>query len=141
MPREIDPHMCLILACSKLKVPDATSPALDMYRGSIFKKGRAIGEVAGLPMFILSAKYGFLKPDTVIDNYDQKFKKPYNGVMPDRPWHGFYLGGQLYFKNMPKAFKPLVPSMQMGYMLKALKHLEDNPHEVAKMIEEHKGWN
>lgn len=132
-------NMVVILACSKKKVPDALARADSLYLGSIFTKGKNIAEQAGLPIWILSAKYGFLGPDTVVENYDQKFKKPYAGHWPPAPWHGFYLGGQLYFKNAPASFTPLVPSMQMGYMLRALKELENDPDEMQRMIREHAG--
>lgn len=132
-------HMVVILACSKKKVDLPRCRAGDLYLGQIYQKGKDIAERAGLPTWILSAKYGFLHPDTVVDNYDEKFKKPYKGNMPPAPWHGFYLGGQLYFKNMPASFTPLVPSMQMGYMLRALTELQNDPDEVQRMIQEHKG--
>lgn len=132
-------NMILILACSKKKVDLPQCRAGDLYLGSIYTKGKAIAEQAGLQTWILSAKYGFLHPDTIVDNYDQKFTKPYNGIMPPAPYHGFYLGGQLYFKNMPRSFQPLVPSMQMGYMLQALTKLQHDPSEVQRMIAAHKG--
>ena len=131
--------MWLILACSKKK---RTAPALlakDLYLGSIFLKGKAIAEAAGMNYCILSAKYGLLMPDDFIENYDQKFKKAYTGKWPLPPAHGFFLGGQLYFKNAPASFTPLVPPSQMGYMLRALKELENDPAEVQRMIRGHAG--
>lgn len=132
-------NMVVILACSKKKVPFDYARAGELYTGSIFTKGKNIAEQAGLPIWILSAKYGMLAAGTVVDNYDQKFKKPYDGAWPPAPWHGFYLGGQLYFKNAPASFTPLVPSMQMGYMLRALKELENDPDEMQRMIRGHAG--
>lgn len=132
-------NMVLVLACSKLKVEAPRIRAGDLYRGQIFLKGKSIAEQAGLPFWILSAKYGFISPDQVIDNYDEKFKKPFRGPFPPAPWHGFYLGGSLYFKHMPQSFRPLVPSQQMGYMLQALTRLQGDPDEVQRMIREHPG--
>jgi len=132
-------NMVLVLACSKKKVEDPSCKAGDLYLGSIYTKGKDIADRLGLPIWILSAKYGFLHPDTVVDNYDQKFKKAFTGPFPPAPWHGFYLGGQLYFKNMPKVFKPLVPPNQMGYMLRDLTALQNDLDVVRKMIDEHPG--
>lgn len=133
------PNMVLVLACSKSKTEAPRSRAGDLYRGQIFLKGKSIAEAAGLPFWILSAKYGFIHPEQEIDNYNEKFKKPFRGPFPPAPWHGFYLGGALYFKNMPKAFKPLVPSQQMGYMLQGLTQLQRDPQAVKQMILEHPG--
>ena len=132
-------NMVLILACSKLKADVPRCKAGDLYRGQIFLKGKAIANAAGLPFWILSAKYGFITPEQEIDNYDEKFKKPFRGPFPPAPWHGFYLGGQLYFRNIPESFLPLVPSQQMGYMLRALTDLQGNPERVRQMICEHPG--
>lgn len=132
-------NMVLVLACSKLKVEAPRCKAGDLYLGSIYRKGKDIAERAGLPFWILSAKYGFISPDQEVDNYDQKFKKPFRGPFPPAPWHGFYLGGQLYFKHMPRSFQPLVPSMQMGYMLQALTKLQGEPDTVKAMIAQHGG--
>ena len=132
-------NMVLVLACSKAKLQNPRMKAGEMYQGTIYRKGKAIAEQAGLPIWILSAKYGFLHPDTVIDLYDEKFKRPYKGPFPPAPWHGFYLGGQLYFKHMPRSFTPLVPPAQIGYMLQALTALQQQPEAMRAMIEQHKG--
>lgn len=135
----IPANMVLVLACSKNKVNLPSGRAGDFYTGTIHKKGKAIAQAVGLPIWILSAKYGFIHPDTIIEQYDEKFKKPYAGPFPPAPWHGFYLGGSLYFKNMPQSFQPLVKPQQIGYMLSELTVLEKNPARVWEMIRAHKG--
>lgn len=110
----------IILACSARKLA-SPAKAVDIYQGAIFKFGRQYAERNGYEIVILSALHGFLKPDTVIEPYNVKMKKPYVG-----PWpvgEGFYVGGQLYFANAPKRFQPLVPPAKMGFMLSALKKL------------------
>lgn len=133
----IPPHMVMILACSKQKRPVEESAAGDLYTGTIFKKGRTIAERHNIPFYILSARYGFLKPTTVIATYDTKFAKTFPGPFPPEPWHGFVLGGNLYFKNAPERFERLVPSLAIGHMLGALKALEDDAGAVDALIAAH----
>lgn len=135
----VPPNMILVLACSKEKLDIPRAAAGELYRGTIYRKGKDIAEKVGLPFWILSAKYGFIRPDQIVDNYDQKFKKPYDGPFPPAPWHGFYLGGQLYFKHMPQSFQPLVTPAQIGYMLQELTILQRSPHLVQDMIAKHPG--
>ena len=134
---DIPKHMVIILACSKDKAPDAFCKAGDLYRGSIYTKGKDIATKLGIPFFILSAKYGFLNPGTVIENYNVKFKKAFPGPFPPEPWHGFYLGGALYFQNAPKRFEPLVPPSAMGFMLQNLKRLQDSPERAIALAQDH----
>lgn len=50
-----------------------TKPALaaDLYQSDWFVKARAYVEAVGGPWFILSAKYGLVRPDEIIAPYDQ----------------------------------------------------------------------
>lgn len=110
-----------------------------MYNGTIHKKGKAIALAHGIPYVILSAKYGFIKPTTVIEYYDQKFEKPFKGWAPVvAPWHGFVCGGQgLYFKHAPKRFESLTPKLPLGEMQRYLKILETSPDIVQNLIVSH----
>lgn len=131
----------LILACSGKKAKVERCPAGDLYKGEIFLKAQTIATRHGMPYWILSAKYGVITPDQVIDNYDQKLTKPYAGPFPPSPYFGFYVGGQSYFKHFPKSFQPLVGIAPIGKMLQELKYLVDNPDEAQKRINGHPLYN
>lgn len=101
----------LILACSHLKAGKACQ-AKHMYKGRMFKAGYAYARRQRWGVAILSAKYGIIRPDTVIEPYDEKLKSMYDGDWPNR-W-GYYLGSPLYFGNAPSRFQPLVPAASPG---------------------------
>jgi hypothetical protein len=70
----------VIVGCGKKKIwdryPDAgPTPAKDAYVGPYFKLNRRYAEHLGYDWLVLSAKYGFIRPDFVIpDNYNVTFK-------------------------------------------------------------------
>lgn len=49
------------------------TPAQDAYTSTLFKLHRKFAESQGA-WWVLSAKYGWLWPDTPIEDYDQKFR-------------------------------------------------------------------
>lgn len=104
----------LILACSGSKL-DHEAPAIHIYQGTLFKRGKAYAEKHQLPVLILSAKYGFIQPSLVLPPYNQRFTDTYRGAWPDG--HGYYLGGQDYFGAAPDRFQPLIPSDKIGKMV------------------------
>jgi hypothetical protein len=63
-----------LVSCVKRKL-DCRAPAKDMYTSDWFKKARTYVESSGCPWFILSAKYGLLRPDELIDPYEQTLRK------------------------------------------------------------------
>lgn len=66
-----DPPLSLIIiGCVKCK-QDRPAPAAEMYTSDLWKKRRAYAEAAGVPWLIVSAKYGILRPDEVIEPYDK----------------------------------------------------------------------
>ena len=65
----------------KLAIP---APAKDLYNSSLFQKSRAYAERLGQPWFILSAKYGLVHPDHVIEPYDLTLNGM--GVADRRRW-------------------------------------------------------
>ena len=65
----------------KLAIP---APAKDLYISSLFQKSRAYVERLGQPWFILSAKYGLVHPDQVIEPYDLTLNGM--GVADRRRW-------------------------------------------------------
>jgi len=70
----------VIVGCGKKKIwdryPDAgPTPAKDAYVGPYFKLNRRYAEHLGYDWLVLSAKYGFIRPDFVIPgNYNVTFK-------------------------------------------------------------------
>src|SRR4051794_13170880 len=62
-----------LVACGKTKLPVAAL-AQDLYQGALFKKASAYCERTYDRWFILSAKYGLLDPDRVIEPYDRTLK-------------------------------------------------------------------
>ncbi len=127
----------IILACSGKKREDESCPAGELYRGEIFLKGRTIATRYEIPYWILSAKYGIISPDDVINTYDQKLTKAYKGPFPPASYYGFYCGGQSYFKNFPDTFLPLVEPGPIGKMLQRLKHLVDEDEICKKVLRSH----
>ena len=59
-----------LVACSSRKLP-RPAPARDLYQGQLFKAARAYVEARGWPWHILSARYGLVDPDLVLEPYDQ----------------------------------------------------------------------
>jgi len=67
---------CLLLACSKRKRPAVGCvPALELYDGGAYRVVRKLRREQGLPanlhILILSARYGLLRAEDLIENYDQ----------------------------------------------------------------------
>ncbi len=120
---EVVPHgRLLLLSCSaKKSVARKPIPARLRYKGTLFRLGIRFAERYGFTVLILSAKYGFIRPDQLISHYDQKLTGPYYGPWPGG--RGYYLGSQLYFGNAPDRFKPLLPPLSMGRQRQAMKQL------------------
>ena len=64
----------VVIACGSKK-RNHPAPARDMYVGSLFKNARRAAESTGLPWYIMSAKYGILRPDDMIEPYDMTYGK------------------------------------------------------------------
>ena len=60
-----------IIACSNKK-RDVTCHARDMYQGQLFKFSVEYAESWGMPWYIISAKYGIIHPDKMIDPYNER---------------------------------------------------------------------
>lgn len=59
-----------LVACVSKKL-DRPAPAADLYVSPWFKKARTYAELTSERWFILSAKYGLVEPDRVIEPYEQ----------------------------------------------------------------------
>jgi hypothetical protein len=65
------PNQIVVISCGKSKNMACECFAKDAYNGRSFLLKRKYAELSGFPWLILSAKYGFLKPNMRIDpNYD-----------------------------------------------------------------------
>lgn len=74
----------IIVPCGRTKIwaktPNAgATAACDAYTGTQFRAARRFAEEHAGSWIILSAKYGFISPDAMIENYDVAFSKLING--------------------------------------------------------------
>lgn len=58
-----------LVSCVSKKAA-APAPARDLYLSDWFRKARAFVESRGGPWYVLSAKYGLVHPDEIIEPYD-----------------------------------------------------------------------
>jgi hypothetical protein len=68
-PVDPGPVDALLLGCVKSK-DTVPRPAKDLYVSELFRRRRLYAEARGLPWWIVSAEYGLVAPDEVIDPYD-----------------------------------------------------------------------
>lgn len=66
-------HRVALVSCVKSKL-GRPAPARDLYVSELFRGSRAYAERHAGAWFILSAKYGLLHPDTVIEPYELTLK-------------------------------------------------------------------
>lgn len=71
--------ICLVLSTSRKKIwLNDNQPfkieAKNAYIGNNFRKARKIAETFSLDYFIISAKYGLMDKNTLIENYEMKIK-------------------------------------------------------------------
>ena len=59
-----------LVSCVKSKQP-SRAPARDLYTSALFTKMKAYAELHANRWFILSAKFGLVNPDTIIEPYEQ----------------------------------------------------------------------
>jgi hypothetical protein len=64
---------CIVIPCcgKKLKI---ASKAKDMYLSILFKKSKSLAENCGCDWFILSAGYGLVHPEQIIQPYNKVFR-------------------------------------------------------------------
>jgi cytoplasmic iron level regulating protein YaaA (DUF328/UPF0246 family) len=68
----------VVIPCSGPKLP-YPAPARDIYAGLFFRKALALADRCDADLYIFSAKYGLLHPDTVIAPYELALR--HNGNM------------------------------------------------------------
>lgn len=115
----------LISACSSRKI-ETPRPVMarDLYLGTLFKLSRQYADQNGLEFWILSAKYGFIRWDAMVETYDQRFPKNGSPLLGWPEQGGFYVGGVDYFANAPARFQNLLGGRYgIGVMQQKLKAL------------------
>jgi hypothetical protein len=64
-----EPLSVYLVSCVKEK-GNLRAPARDLYVSNWFRKARAFVESSGMPWFILSAEYGLVEPNQIIEPYE-----------------------------------------------------------------------
>src|SRR3954469_17621153 len=124
----------VIVPCGQSKVWDADpqhgpAPAREAYTGPPFKVNRAYAERHGDRWIILSAKYGFIRPDFLIPGpYNVTFKKRATGPVEvatlidqirEQRLHEFVrivgLGGKEYRAAIEAAFAPCGSAVEFPF--------------------------
>ncbi len=67
------PKTIIVVGCGKLKL-DRAAPAAELYVGPLFKAARAYAEANSDAWCIMSALYGILEPDRVVEPYNVSFQ-------------------------------------------------------------------
>lgn len=73
----------VIVGCGKAKAPGEL-PARDKYTSSYFIVKREFADVIGDDWSVYSAKFGLIRPDRVIDDYDVKAEDVDDDVLRER---------------------------------------------------------
>ena len=119
----------LLVACSGHKHRHLKrGPARDIYVGSLFRAGLAYAAENDMACLILSAKYGWVLPETEIETYNQKLTIQFNGPWPSGS--GYFVGGSLYFGKAPESWRPLVTPGPIGKMTSNLLSLLRDPTQI-----------
>lgn len=79
----ISSESLVLVSCVKSKAT-RRAPAQDLYTSAWFRKARGYAEAAGGPWFILSAQYGLVAPDTLLEPYELTLNDM--GVAERRRW-------------------------------------------------------
>ena len=77
------PETIALVSCVKQK-QQRPAPARNLYTSPLFDKMRAYAKRSADRWFILSAKYGLLHPDTIIEPYEQTLKTA--GAVAKQQW-------------------------------------------------------
>nr|DAI22261.1 MAG TPA: YaaA [Caudoviricetes sp.] len=106
--------MIVIITCGKAK-QRCSAKAVDMYIGSVFKGKLKYAKTLypGAPIYILSAKYGIIPADLVIEPYDLLVPDRENDFFRDwsnkviNQLQGFDKGEDIVFLGNQHYFKPV----------------------------------
>lgn len=70
-PRELPTPDAVLIGCVSQK-HDTAMPARKLYRSELFRRRRLWAEASGKPWWIVSAEYGLVHPDEIIEPYDTR---------------------------------------------------------------------
>lgn len=68
----------IVIGCGKSKL-EAPARARELYTGSLFRMARLYAEAWNEPWFIVSAKYGLMDPERVIEPYEMRLQQRKGG--------------------------------------------------------------
>lgn len=104
-----------------------------MYVGALFHLGLTWARQHDHRVLILSAKYGWVRPEQIIERYDERLRTPYRGHWPEG--QGVYVGGYAYFGHAPARFAPLVPAARsQGDWVAGVRQLLRNVPPVRRNV-------
>lgn len=92
--------MIAFIACSKKKLK-YKSPAKNLYQGALFKKALQYTSTRYTEIYILSAKYGILGLDDIIEPYDKTIQKM--SITERKEW-GILVKNQMISRNLKPPF-------------------------------------
>lgn len=99
--------MNVLISCSKLKSVTA-GPAREVYIGPLTRLGLEYANRKGYEAWIISGHYGVIRPDFVIEPYDERRGSPLEAE--EYPaGGGVWIGDSKYFSLAPERYKRLLP--------------------------------
>lgn len=119
----------LLVSCSELKL-SLPGPAREVYIGPLTSLSIKYADKMGWKPLILSAKYGIITPDTIIEPYNQRLKS-YRGPWPEES--GYYVGGIQYFKYAPPHIGRLFPPGTSYCQMKSFLNKHVYPHRYGQV--------
>lgn len=122
--------MIAVVSCGARKAT-TPQPAKDLYTGAYFKKARAAAEGLGCPWLIMSALHGLVKPDTVLDPYEQNIHgmniAVLRGTVHRQVQAGMLGRGSVIVDFTPEAYHRVIADAlgkrETGRIVRPLQHL------------------
>jgi hypothetical protein len=111
----------LLITCPKTKIEGST--AREIYSGSkMFRHLDELAAIQGFTLWIRSAVYGFILPETQIEIYDHRAQNRLLGEYPEGS--GYWFGSDDYFSDAPDQYQRLLPKMTYGLAESAINRLK-----------------
>jgi hypothetical protein len=132
-PLALRPPIVLVACCGQ-KLPHAAA-AGELYRSDLFLKSKAWAEKFGAYWLILSARYGLVSPECVIEPYDEALAGKSRAEL--EAW-GVRVRAQL-FGGAPRLSRPLVVLAGARYR-SCLEGVEHSAPMAGMGIGQQKAW-
>jgi len=88
----------------------------------MFRHLDELATIQGFTLYIRSAVYGFILPETQISVYDQRAQGKLLGEYPEGS--GYWFGSDDYFSDSPDNYQRLLPKMTYGLAESAINRLK-----------------